>query len=69
LSTYSRVEQTWIDGRKFFDRNEDAKARQRMNDMRQQLVQRILQSGETAAEPDDPDSRRVLWPDEDLFDE
>src|SRR5262245_39671758 len=34
LSVYSHPEQTWIDGRKYFDREEDAKARQQVAQMR-----------------------------------
>ncbi len=68
LSVYSRVEQTWIDGRKYFDREEDAKARQQVAQMRTALVQRILQSGESPAGPDENEDRaRVLWPNEDVF--
>jgi N-acetylglucosamine-6-phosphate deacetylase len=48
LSTYSRCEQTWIDGRKYFDRDEDYQRRQTADQMRAQLIQRALAgSGET----------------------
>src|SRR5205823_2724069 len=70
LSTYSRCEQTWIDGREYFDREEDAKLRDRAKTMRQALVQRVLQSSESPAEPDeDKDTKKVLWPNEDTYDE
>ena len=32
LSNYTRVQQTWIDGRKYFDRAEDAEARKAADD-------------------------------------
>ena len=68
LSVYSRVEQTWIDGRKYFDREEDLKARDDVKRKRTAIVQRILTSGETPAEPDENAERqRPLWPNEDVF--
>jgi len=42
LSTLSRCEQTWIDGRKYFDREEDRAAREREREMRAVLVQKAL---------------------------
>jgi imidazolonepropionase-like amidohydrolase len=44
LSTYSRCEQTWIDGSKYFDRQEDLAQRAEAQRMRAALVQRILGS-------------------------
>ena len=70
LSTLARVEQTWIDGRKYFDRESDAKARQKVREMRIALVQRILTSGEElsdGAEGDRPVRGIELWPNEDIF--
>jgi N-acetylglucosamine-6-phosphate deacetylase len=68
LSVYSRVEQTWVDGRKYFDREEDLKAREQVKQMRTALVQRILTSGESPAEPgENEDRQRPLWPNEDVF--
>ena len=59
---------TWIDGRKYFDRAGDGKAREEIQKMRVALVQRILQSGESPAEPDENRERQpVLWPSEDVF--
>jgi len=49
LSSFSRCEQTWIDGRKYFDRAEDLAARRRMKDLRDQLIQKILAAGEDGA--------------------
>lgn len=49
LSGYARVEQTWIDGRRYFDRDEDARLRAAVAATRAALVQRIL-----------PERQRVL---------
>jgi imidazolonepropionase-like amidohydrolase len=48
LSTMSRCEQTWVDGRKYFDRTEDAERRKEVERMRAVLVQKVTESGETA---------------------
>jgi N-acetylglucosamine-6-phosphate deacetylase len=42
LSTYTVCEQTWVDGRKYFDREEDAKLRAEVTRQRSALVQKIL---------------------------
>jgi imidazolonepropionase-like amidohydrolase len=42
LSTYSRCEETWIDGRKYFDRDEDRAEREREKVMRAVLIQKAL---------------------------
>jgi N-acetylglucosamine-6-phosphate deacetylase len=47
LSTYSHCEQTWIDGRKYFDREEDAELRAGVQTERAQLIQRALKEGKT----------------------
>lgn len=68
LSTYGRCEQTWIDGRRYFDRQEDQQARDDAAKLRAALVQRVLSSGESTAGPDDEKKRESeLWPREDLF--
>ena len=68
LSTMSRVEQTWIDGRKYFDREEDAAARKKMSEMRTTLVQRILASGEPFAGADEREEKtKTMFPDEDIY--
>jgi len=46
LSTYGRCEQTWIDGRKYFDLEEDQQRRAEVAKMRAALIQRVLASGE-----------------------
>jgi N-acetylglucosamine-6-phosphate deacetylase len=45
LSMMSRCEQTWIDGKKYFDLVEDEAMRQRESILKSQLVQKILDSG------------------------
>lgn len=66
LSVLSRCEQTWIDGRKYFDRTEDLALRQEATRMRQVLEQKILASGEPMVEFSEKDvSPSTLWPRED----
>lgn len=68
LSVRSRCEQTWIDGRKYFDRESDAQMRIRDAQIHRNLVQKVIQSGEASGErsalADDP-SR--LWPNHDEY--
>ena len=42
LSQFSRAEQTWIDGRRYFSLDEDAAMRDRIEEERAQLIQAIL---------------------------
>ncbi len=68
LSIYSLCEQTWIDGRCYFDRSEDVAASDRIREMRNTIIQKILASGQKPArdvEPDEDESE--LWPRADLF--
>jgi imidazolonepropionase-like amidohydrolase len=56
LSTYSICEQTWIDGRKYFDRDEDRKMNDEVQKERAALVQKALGSkkgpgGESKPQP------------------
>jgi imidazolonepropionase-like amidohydrolase len=44
LSTYSKCEQTWIEGRKFFDLQEDAAMRKEVRQKKAELVQKALKS-------------------------
>ena len=68
MSTYSRCEQTWIDGRRYFDLKQDQELRKRDEKLRVALVQAVLNSGE---EPAKPDENRVdpstLWNRHDEF--
>ena len=41
LSTYSHAEQTWIEGRKYFDRQEDLANRDKLEAERAELIQKI----------------------------
>ena len=68
LSTMSRCEQTWIDGRKYFDRDEDRKTQDRAARIRATLVQKILTSGDEMRAPGESYSfDRELWTREDEF--
>ncbi len=44
LSTYSICEQTWIDGRKYFDRDEDRAMNSQIQKERAELIQKILKA-------------------------
>ena len=50
LSTLSLCMQTWIDGRKYFDREDDLKRRVVDSELHRRLVQRVLESGEKMSE-------------------
>ena len=62
LSVYSRVEQTWVDGRRYFDRQADLEAREALEAERRELMAMILEEGaddesdgdEAAAEEAEP---------------
>jgi N-acetylglucosamine-6-phosphate deacetylase len=65
LSNLTRCEQTWVDGRRYFDLTDDAQLRQQAAELKARLVQRVLASGEPAAAPGE--DAEVRWPREDLF--
>jgi N-acetylglucosamine-6-phosphate deacetylase len=68
LSLSARCEQTWIDGRKYFDIAEDAQQRETARKVRATLVQKILSSGQPSRTPEEskkPDEE--LWPREDIY--
>ena len=68
LAITSRVEQTWIDGRCYFDIDEDREMRLRDARVRNALVQKILDSGESMASDDEKrKDESELWPREDIF--
>jgi imidazolonepropionase-like amidohydrolase len=50
LSTYSMCEQTWVDGRKYFDRSEDREMNRRVLNERATLIQKILSSKSDGSE-------------------
>lgn len=47
LSTYTKCEQTWIDGRKYFDIDEDLQMRIEVEKERTRLIQKLLKSPES----------------------
>jgi len=65
MSSLSRCEQTWLDGRQYFDRADDAQRRATVAERRAALIQRVLASGEPFADGDD--NKKDQWPREDLF--
>jgi N-acetylglucosamine-6-phosphate deacetylase len=68
LSIFSRCEQTWIDGMKYFDRATDIAQRTTLLDRRSTLIQKILTSGEAMLGPTETNKSDIdLWPREDLF--
>ncbi|MDG2129674.1 MAG: amidohydrolase family protein [Fuerstiella sp.] len=68
LSNFSRCEQTWIDGALYFDRDEDEAHRQRIAEMRNTLIQKILTSGEKMrGVGEDDDDPSAMWPRHDEF--
>jgi len=68
LSTFAACEQTWIDGRKYFDREEDAKLSVETMKLRAALVQKILASGEEMLkEGERQPSEDEFWPRHDAF--
>ena len=42
LSAYSHAEQTWIDGKKYFDIEDDARLRAQVDEEKNKLIQRVL---------------------------
>ncbi len=63
LAVTSVCEQTWIDGRRYFDRALEATVAQQHAAMKAELIQKVLRSGQDSAEPErgrfDP---ARLWP-------
>jgi dihydroorotase-like cyclic amidohydrolase len=66
LSVYSRAEQTWIDGRKYFDLADDLRLRTAMTEERNLLIQKILDQPERRGKSgeDGTDRNRKNPPDE-----
>lgn len=69
LSTFTRCEQTWIDGARYFDRAEDATLRTDISSKRNTLIQKILKSGEKmrGADDGDNDDPSAMWPRHDEY--
>ena len=67
-TSLSRCEQTWVDGRKYFDSAGEAAVRQRDMQIRNTLVQLILTTGANMMQPDEQyESAADLWPREDIY--
>ncbi|MDT8439325.1 MAG: amidohydrolase family protein [Wenzhouxiangellaceae bacterium] len=72
LSVYSRVEQTWVDGRRFFDRETDLAARAALDAERQQLLAKVLaddeadSEAESEASEDEPGLRLIGYRESEL---
>ncbi len=63
LSNFSRCEQTWVDGRRYFDRSDDDQMQKDSLTKRNTLIQKILESGEDMREPGELDTDPAhLWP-------
>ena len=63
MSTLTRCEQTWIDGRCYFSLEQDLLARKENDRRHAALIQKILGSGEEMAGPTDaPPTPAKLWP-------
>ena len=58
LSQFTRAEQTWVDGRRYFSIEEDAAMREQIDWERTQLIQAILSAGKDEDEDEDGDRRQ-----------
>jgi N-acetylglucosamine-6-phosphate deacetylase len=68
LSTLARCEQTWIDGRKYFDRAESAAAHREQEKLRAALIRKVLASGEVTQKAGEKSVNEAdLWPREDEY--
>jgi len=70
LSSFSHCRQTWIDGARYFDHDEDAAAREQVDQMRNTLIQKILSSGAEMQGADEQRSRprsSNMWPRHDEY--
>ena len=52
LSQFTRAEQTWVDGRRYFSLEEDRVLRQRVEDERARLIQAVLEAGSDGSNRD-----------------
>lgn len=69
LSNFARPEQTWVDGRRLFDVNEDREMRSEIRKARLALVQKVLDSREPMREigTSGAGDQEDWWPREDEF--
>lgn len=65
LSSVGRCEQTWIDGRKYFDRVDDQRRREEVAKQRAALIQKVLASGDPV-ETGDGDAA-MNWDRDDIY--
>lgn len=61
LSTYALCEQTWIEGRKYFDRNEDLQMREALEKERAALVQKILAEKDKGGPSGGGEGEKPTW--------
>jgi N-acetylglucosamine-6-phosphate deacetylase len=68
LAVTSRCRETWVDGRKYFDREADRAAREEQLKMRAALIRKVLESGQSMQKPGErqPEDSE-LWPRTDEF--
>ena len=68
LSTLSRCEQTWVDGRLQFDRDNDQQMRQQAQQWKARLIAKILDSGQEMRKPGEGrQDESEFWPREDEY--
>lgn len=67
LSTYSMCLQTWIDGVRYFDREEDLAHREEDKELHRQLVQSIISSGAETAGASEREDPSTWWARHDEF--
>jgi N-acetylglucosamine-6-phosphate deacetylase len=67
LSTLSMCMQTWVDGRKYFDRDQDLNRRSKDAMLHRKLVQSILDSGAKTGPSDADDDPSTWWARHDEF--
>lgn len=58
LSIYAKAEQTYVDGRKYFDRAEDEKMREELQKERHRLIQKMLDTKKEGGKTQRPAGRR-----------
>ena len=68
LSNYARCVETWIDGRKYFDRDDAQAQAQNAREIRRTLIEKILSTGaSTVGAGEKKPHPAELWPREDRF--
>ncbi|MCG8648623.1 MAG: hypothetical protein MI861_02255, partial [Pirellulales bacterium] len=67
LSTLTRCEQVWIDGRRYFDLESDLEMRRRDAQLRARLIQKILDDGNSPRRPSKQVAEEDRWQRHDVF--